>query len=118
MSDSHSYKAELSILKNLLFLSPVFFVWIEIALPVMVAPLFRQNDIRASMYSLVGYGIYLIFIYLLVMYSIKGTEGPHPLISKKLMFATYIILGIIILAGIHAGAMIFLSIREQNLSFQ
>ncbi|HXK37476.1 MAG TPA: hypothetical protein VJ579_00190 [Candidatus Paceibacterota bacterium] len=116
MSESHTHKLGLSAHKNLLFLAPVFFVWIEIALPIMVAPLFGQNDMRAFVYSFVGYGIYLIFTYLLIVHTVNGVKGPHPLVSKKLMFATYIILGIIILAGIHAGTMIFLGLSQQNLS--
>lgn len=109
-------KSTLHTLKHLLLLAPVFFVWIEIALPIMVAPLFSENSARAFVFSFIGYGIYLIFTYMLMVYTIKGIKEPHPIISKNLKFATYIILGIIVLAGIHAGTMIFLGLHNQNLN--
>lgn len=116
MSEANTHKSKLSTLKTLLLLAPVFFVWIEIALPIMVAPLFSKNDQSAFVFSFLGLGIYLIYTYIFIIYSIKGIKGPNPIISKKLIFATYVILTIIILAGIHSGTMIFQALSNQNLN--
>jgi hypothetical protein len=48
MSEKYSLNQKMRTLKTLLMLAPVFFVWIEIALPNIVAPLFGEKDQRPS----------------------------------------------------------------------
>jgi hypothetical protein len=54
---------------------------------------------------------------MLLVFSIETAKGPHAPLTKKLRFATFIILGIIILAGVHATSMIFLGLQSQNANF-
>lgn len=106
MPEAQIHKSKLSTLKNLLFLTPVFFVWIEIALPIVVGPLFGENNRLAFIYSVIGYGIYLAYTYLLIT-TIQKTKSTF---SKNFQYTAYLLASIILIAGLHAGIMIVLGL--------